>query len=146
ASSSSRSRARSWSLRLKRRSPNPPPTKNQQPMSPPLWRRRRQGRQRAPPRTTPGRMGIHRRIRQLPNPTPTKRTTSPNKSRLRKRRARKMATDVKSVLDSLGKMTGLEVVELQHAIEDEWGVTPAPPVAVAAAPVAGGGDGAAASE
>ena len=57
-----------------------------------------------------------------------------------------MATDVKSVLDSLGKMTVLELVELKNAIEEEWGVTAAAPVAVAAAPVAGGGDGAAAAE
>ena len=57
-----------------------------------------------------------------------------------------MATDVKSVLDSLGKMTVLELVELKNAIEEEWGVTAAAPVAVAAAPVGGGGDGAAAEE
>ena len=57
-----------------------------------------------------------------------------------------MATDVKSVLDSLGKMTVLELVELKTAIEEEWGVTAAAPVAVAAAPAAGGGDGAAAAE
>jgi len=48
-----------------------------------------------------------------------------------------MATDVKSVLDSLGKMTVLELVELKNAIEEEWGVTAAAPVAVAAAPAAG---------
>jgi len=57
-----------------------------------------------------------------------------------------MATDVKSVLDSLGKMTVLELVELKNAIEEEWGVTAAAPVAVAAAPAAGGGDGAAVAE
>ena len=57
-----------------------------------------------------------------------------------------MATDVKSVLDSLGKMTVLELVELKNVIEEEWGVTAAAPVAVAAAPAAGGGDGAAAAE
>jgi len=57
-----------------------------------------------------------------------------------------MASDVKSVLDSLGKMTVLELVELKNAIEEEWGVTAVAPVAVAAAPAAGGGDGAAAEE
>jgi large subunit ribosomal protein L7/L12 len=57
-----------------------------------------------------------------------------------------MATDVKSVLDSLGKMTVLELVELKNAIEEEWGVTAAAPVAVAAAPAAAGGDGAAVAE
>jgi large subunit ribosomal protein L7/L12 len=57
-----------------------------------------------------------------------------------------MATDVKSVLDSLGKMTVLELVELKTAIEEEWGVTAAAPVAIAAAPAAGGADGAGAVE
>jgi large subunit ribosomal protein L7/L12 len=55
-----------------------------------------------------------------------------------------MANDVKGVLDTLGKMTVLELVELKNAIEEEWGVTAAAPVAVAAAPAAGG-DGAAAA-
>ena len=54
-----------------------------------------------------------------------------------------MASDVKSVLDSLGKMTVLELVELKNAIEEEWGVTAAAPVAMAAP--AAGGDGAAAA-
>ena len=54
-----------------------------------------------------------------------------------------MATDVQKVLDSLGKMTVLELVELKKSIEEEWGVTAAAPVAVAAAPAAAGGDGAA---
>jgi len=57
-----------------------------------------------------------------------------------------MATDVKGVLDTLGKMTVLELVELKNAIEEEWGVTAAAPVAVAAAPAAAGGDGAGAAE
>jgi large subunit ribosomal protein L7/L12 len=58
-----------------------------------------------------------------------------------------MATDVQGVLDTLGKMTVLELVELKNAIEEEWGVTAAAPVAVAAvAPAAGGGDGGAAEE
>ena len=66
-----------------------------------------------------------------------------NKLKTSKRR-KTMATDVKSVLDSLGKMTVLELVELKNAIEEEWGVTAAAPVAVAAAPAAG--DGAAVEE
>ena len=58
-----------------------------------------------------------------------------------------MATDVKSVLDSLGKMTVLELVELKNAIEEEWGVTAAAPMAVAApGAAAAGGDGGAAAE
>ena len=58
-----------------------------------------------------------------------------------------MATDTAKVLDTLGKMTVLELVELKKAIEEEWGVTAAAPVAAAgvAAPAAGG-DGAAAAE
>ena len=57
-----------------------------------------------------------------------------------------MATDVSKVLDTLGKMTVLELVELKNSIEEEWGVTAAAPVAIAAAPAAGVGDGAAAEE
>jgi len=56
-----------------------------------------------------------------------------------------MATDTAKVLETLGKMTVLELVELKKAIEEEWGVTAAAPVAVAAAPAAGG-DGAPAAE
>jgi len=43
-------------------------------------------------------------------------------------------------------MTVLELVELKKAIEEEWGVTAAAPVAVAAPGAAGAGDGAAAEE
>jgi large subunit ribosomal protein L7/L12 len=58
-----------------------------------------------------------------------------------------MATDVSKVLDTLGKMTVLELVELKNAIEEEWGVTAAAPVAVAApGAAAAGGDGAATAE
>ncbi len=58
-----------------------------------------------------------------------------------------MATDTAKVLETLGKMTVLELVELKNAIEEEWGVTAAAPVAVAAAaPAGGGGDGGAAEE
>ena len=59
-----------------------------------------------------------------------------------------MATDTAKVLETLGGMTVLELVELKKAIEEEWGVTAAAPVAVAApgAAPAAGGDGAAAEE
>jgi large subunit ribosomal protein L7/L12 len=57
-----------------------------------------------------------------------------------------VATDVSKVLDTLGKMTVLELVELKKAIEEEWGVTAAAPVALAAAGAPAGGDGAAAAE
>jgi large subunit ribosomal protein L7/L12 len=56
-----------------------------------------------------------------------------------------MATDTSKLVEQLGKMTVLELVELKNALEEEWGVTAAAPVAVAA-PAAGGGDGAAAEE
>jgi large subunit ribosomal protein L7/L12 len=59
-----------------------------------------------------------------------------------------MATDTAKVVEQLGKMTVLELVELKNKLEEEWGVTAAAPVAVAApgAAPAGGGDGAAAEE
>ena len=55
------------------------------------------------------------------------------------------ASSVDKVFDSLGSMTVLELVELKNKIEDEWGITAAAPVAVAA-PGAPAGDGAAAEE
>ena len=48
-----------------------------------------------------------------------------------------MATDTAKLVDELGKMTVLELVELKNKLEEEWGVTAAAPVAVAA-PGAGG--------
>src|ERR671937_1260758 len=58
------------------------------------------------------------------------------------------ATGVDKLFDELGKMSVLELVELKKKIEDEWGITAAAPVAVAApgAAPAAGGDGAAAAE
>jgi large subunit ribosomal protein L7/L12 len=55
-----------------------------------------------------------------------------------------MASGVDTVFDELGKMTVLELVELKNKIEEEWGVTAAAPVAVAAP--GGGGDAAVAEE
>src|SRR5690242_19470682 len=58
-----------------------------------------------------------------------------------------MASSVDTIFEGLGSMTVLELVELKKRIEDEWGITAAAPVAVAAAPGAAvGGDGAAAEE
>src|ERR1700730_8657487 len=54
------------------------------------------------------------------------------------------ATD--KVFDELGKMTVLELVELKTKIEDEWGITAAAPVAIAAPGAGGGGDAAAEEE
>jgi large subunit ribosomal protein L7/L12 len=57
-------------------------------------------------------------------------------------------TDVSKVVEQLGGMSVLELVELKNKLEEEWGVTAAAPVAVAApgAAPAAGGDGAAAAE
>ena len=57
------------------------------------------------------------------------------------------ANTVDTLFEQLGGMTVLELVELKKKIEDEWGITAAAPIAVAApGAVAGGGDGAAAEE
>jgi large subunit ribosomal protein L7/L12 len=58
-----------------------------------------------------------------------------------------MASDTASMVEQLGKMSVLELVELKNALEEAWGVTAAAPMAVAAMPgVAAGGDGAAGAE
>jgi large subunit ribosomal protein L7/L12 len=57
-------------------------------------------------------------------------------------------TDTDKLVETLGGMTVLDLVELKNKLEEEWGVSAAAPVAVAApggAPAAGG-DGAAAEE
>src|SRR3954465_14445277 len=46
------------------------------------------------------------------------------------------ASGVDKIFEGLGKMTVLELVELKNKIEEEWGITAAAPMAVAAA---GGG-------
>jgi large subunit ribosomal protein L7/L12 len=53
------------------------------------------------------------------------------------------ATGVDKVFTELGKMSVLELVELKKKIEEEWGITAAAPVAVAAP---GAAPGAAAGE
>jgi large subunit ribosomal protein L7/L12 len=53
---------------------------------------------------------------------------------------------VDTVFEQLGSMTVLELVELKNKIEEEWGITAAAPVAVAAAGVPAAGDGAAVEE
>ena len=45
-----------------------------------------------------------------------------------------MPTDTAKLVDQLGKMTVLELVELKNALEETWGVTAAAPVAMAAMP------------
>ncbi len=56
------------------------------------------------------------------------------------------ATGVDKVFTELGKMSVLELVELKKKIEDEWGITAAAPVAVAAPGAAAPGAGEAAEE
>ena len=51
--------------------------------------------------------------------------------------------DIEKIKDQLSKLTVLEAAELVKALEEEWGVSAAAPVAVAA--VAGGGDAAGAA-
>src|SRR3954469_10011586 len=53
-------------------------------------------------------------------------------------------TDTDTLVEQLGGMTVLDLVELKNKLEEEWGVTAAAPMAVAAP--AAGGDGAAAAE
>jgi|SRR5215468_2451774 len=58
-----------------------------------------------------------------------------------------MASSVETIFESLGSMTVLELVELKNKIEEEWGITAAAPVAVAAPGAAApGADGGAAEE
>src|ERR671934_1907764 len=57
------------------------------------------------------------------------------------------ASAVDTIFEQLGQMTVLDLVELKKRIEDEWGITAAAPVAVAAPGAAApAGDGAAAEE
>jgi large subunit ribosomal protein L7/L12 len=50
------------------------------------------------------------------------------------------------IKEALSQMTVLELVELVKELEEEWGVSAAAPVAVAAGAVAGGGEAAAEEE
>ena len=57
-----------------------------------------------------------------------------------------MALSNEDLLKELSAKPIMEVVELVKMLEDEWGVSAAAPVAVAAGPVAGGDAGEAAAE
>jgi large subunit ribosomal protein L7/L12 len=50
-----------------------------------------------------------------------------------------MATSIESIMETIKGMTVLELAELVKAMEKEFGITAAAPVAVAAAPAAGSG-------
>ena len=51
--------------------------------------------------------------------------------------------DLNKIVDDLSSLTVLEAAELSKLLEEKWGVSAAAPVAVAAAPGAGGGESAA---
>ena len=51
--------------------------------------------------------------------------------------------DLNKIVEDLSSLTVLEAAELSKLLEEKWGVSAAAPVAVAAAPTAGGGESAA---
>ena len=51
--------------------------------------------------------------------------------------------DLNKIVEDLSSLTVLEAAELSKLLEDKWGVSASAPVAVAAAPTAGGGEAAA---
>ena len=51
--------------------------------------------------------------------------------------------DLNKIIDDLSSLTVLEAAELSKLLEEKWGVSAAAPVAVAAAPGAGGAEAAA---
>ncbi|HEY0925085.1 MULTISPECIES: 50S ribosomal protein L7/L12 [unclassified Brevundimonas] len=54
--------------------------------------------------------------------------------------------DLAKIVEDLSALTVLEAAELSKLLEEKWGVSAAAPVAMAAAPAAGGGDAAPAGE
>ncbi|GLQ06068.1 50S ribosomal protein L7/L12 [Sneathiella chinensis] len=54
--------------------------------------------------------------------------------------------DLEKIAEDLSSLTVLEAAELAKLLEEKWGVSAAAPVAVAAAPAAGGDAGAAAEK
>ena len=52
---------------------------------------------------------------------------------------------VSAIIESIEVLSVLELVELKKSMEEKWGVTAAAPMAFAAGPAMGGGDGAAAA-
>src|SRR5712691_233676 len=83
---------------------------------------------------------------QSPRPPAEACTLTPICRNQRRRQVAKADTD--KLVEQLGGMTVLDLVELKNKLEEEWGVSAAAPVAVAApgAAPAAGGDGAAAEE
>jgi len=54
--------------------------------------------------------------------------------------------DIDKIVEELGKLSVLEAAELVKKLEEKWGVSAAAPVAMAAAPAAGGAPAEAAEE
>src|SRR5690348_13177428 len=110
--------------------------------------RARRLRSRRPKRPQPKRRRQrNRRRRRLRKSNQKSRRQRPSRLRPTKRRNSRMAkTDTSSLVETLGGMTVLELVDLKNKLEEEWGVSAAAPVAVAAPAAAGGGDGAGAAE
>src|SRR5512133_2401899 len=112
--------------------------------------RSRARRSRSPSRSrSPNPRPTRRRRKHPKKSSPKSRRQRPSRLRPNQRRNSRMAkTDTDKLVETLGGMTVLDLVELKNKLEEEWGVTAAAPVAVAAAgaPAAGGGDGAAAEE
>jgi large subunit ribosomal protein L7/L12 len=54
--------------------------------------------------------------------------------------------DLNEIAETLSGLTVMEAADLANLLEDKWGVSAAAPVAMAAAPGAAAGDGAAAEE
>src|SRR5205823_2586925 len=80
--------------------------------------------------------------------SPKSRRQRPSRLRPSQKRRKQVATktDTDKLVEQLGGMTVLDLVELKNKLEEEWGVTAAAPVAVAAAGAPAGGDGAGAEE
>ena len=57
-----------------------------------------------------------------------------------------MATTVEQIAEQLDRLTLLEAAQLSKMLQEKWGVSAAPPVAVAALPGAAGAAGATAAE
>jgi large subunit ribosomal protein L7/L12 len=57
-----------------------------------------------------------------------------------------MAADIKKTVEDLNKYTVLEIAKLVKQLEEDWGVSAAAPVAVAAAPTGGAASAAPAAE
>src|SRR5215471_18789558 len=85
---------------------------------------------------------LRRKRQTKPKRCQTPRCQTPTKPL---RRKTSMAA-VDTIFEGLGKMTVLELVELKNKIEEEWGITAAAPIAVAAAGAPAAGDGGAAAE